>query len=181
MKAGKGKAKGSAFERQICKDLSLWITKGARDDCLWRSAMSGGRATVSGRKGKGIAHAAGDICAIHPDGHRLINDYFVECKSYKDLKYSQLVTSNKGPVVDFWEQARLQARENKKLPMLILKQNLLPTLLGVGIWSLTKLSLETYGTHPLIVIPTIDLYLFDYQKLIMQVPYPYNPTRRRVL
>ncbi len=30
----KGGPKGSAFERQICKDLGKWWTKGERDDVI---------------------------------------------------------------------------------------------------------------------------------------------------
>ena len=46
MRKGGGKEKGSSFERLVCKRMSMWLSKGERDDLFWRSAMSGGRATV---------------------------------------------------------------------------------------------------------------------------------------
>ena len=55
MRKGGGKAKGSSFERLICKELSLWITGGEHQDVFWRSAMSGGRSTVAMKKGDKLA------------------------------------------------------------------------------------------------------------------------------
>ena len=37
MRSGGGKQKGSAFEREICKKLSLWFTENERDDIFFRS------------------------------------------------------------------------------------------------------------------------------------------------
>ena len=42
--------KGSEFEREMCKCLSLWWTDSKRDDVFWRSAQSGGRAP----RGRGL-------------------------------------------------------------------------------------------------------------------------------
>lgn len=55
--------KGPSYEREVAKQLSLWWTKGDRDDLCWRTANSGGRATVRGRKGKRTAGHAGDLGA----------------------------------------------------------------------------------------------------------------------
>src|SRR5215216_6431446 len=41
--------KGPQWEREVCRALSLWVTNGERVDVFWRSAMSGGRATVHNR------------------------------------------------------------------------------------------------------------------------------------
>ena len=170
-RAGGGKAKGSAFERQACKDLSLWVTAGQRDDCLWRSAMSGGRATLNAKKGKNlIAHVSGDICATHPDGHPLIELFYIECKFYKDLKLAQLVTSTGGPVAKFWEVAREQAAIHHKLPMLILKQNMLPAILGISRAAESRLTPSVYGCTGLAVIPSIGLSLYDYHAFLSAVP-----------
>ena len=35
MKQGGGKGKGGEFERRICVELSKWITKGEKIDCLY--------------------------------------------------------------------------------------------------------------------------------------------------
>lgn len=73
-------SKGSSFEREISKQLSLWWTKGASDSVFWRSAMSGGRATVRAKVGKNTNYMAGDICAIDPIGAPLIESTVIELK-----------------------------------------------------------------------------------------------------
>ena len=85
MRPGMGKAKGSAFEREVCKKLSLWITDGKMDDCLWRSAISGGRATIAHRKGK-VVRQGGDICAVSLEGHVLTNKWYIENKHVKKME-----------------------------------------------------------------------------------------------
>src|SRR6476660_6899090 len=73
-------AKGADFEREICKQLSLWWTYDSRDDVFWRSSQSGGRATVRFRKGKGTAGSYGDICAMDPIGEPLLKLFTIELK-----------------------------------------------------------------------------------------------------
>lgn len=56
--------KGPQFERDFCKRLSLWWSQDeSRDDVFWRTASSGGRATIRSRKGKTTQNAYGDIKA----------------------------------------------------------------------------------------------------------------------
>lgn len=129
MKMGaKSKQKGSAFEREVCRDLSLWVSDGAKTDLFWRSAMSGGRATVGRKKGE-LLRVAGDICAVTPEGHFLTDKYYVECKFYKDLDIGSFFTKQKGKLASFWQECSAQAKHYKKEPMLIAKQNLIPTLI----------------------------------------------------
>lgn len=55
-------AKGSSFERDVARLLSMWWTGGKHDDVFWRVLGSGGRATRKSRTGKGTEHASfGDI------------------------------------------------------------------------------------------------------------------------
>jgi hypothetical protein len=70
--------KGAAFERFICPKLSLWWA--GRDDVFWRSAGSGARATVRGRKGKATAGQHSDMAAIDPIGGPLIDAFTIEMK-----------------------------------------------------------------------------------------------------
>lgn len=118
----RSKAKGSSFEREICKRLSLWISNGTAEDCLWRSAMSGGRSTVAGKRGANLSRQAGDISAISPEGHALTDKFFVECKHVKNLNVRGLVTG-KGLLWSFWIEACSQAATYSKSPLLIAKQN----------------------------------------------------------
>lgn len=72
--------KGSAFERAVCKDLSLWWTGGSSDDVFWRTAGSGGRATTRAKKGSATAGAYGDIGAVDPSGEALLKVVTLELK-----------------------------------------------------------------------------------------------------
>ena len=118
-----GKQKGAGFEREICKKLSLWITKGEKVDCFWRSAMSGGRATVA----KGAVRQAGDITAVAPEGHALTDVLYIECKNYKDVDLDCLV-KGKGTLLTFWKTAQKEAAKYNRIPTLIFKRNHWPIM-----------------------------------------------------
>jgi hypothetical protein len=130
VKKGGGKAKGADFERYICKRFSRWLTRGAREDLLWRSAMSGGRATLQMRGGVRNRTQAGDITAIDPLGDRLLRVVLMECKAYKMLHLLSLETPwckgmDRDRVNCFWTRLIDDAAAHKRLPMLIARQNLL--------------------------------------------------------
>ena len=125
MKRGRGKSKGSAYERVICKKLSLWLSKGKRKDLFWRAAMSGGRATLGKKRGENLAHQAGDICAVHPDGHELTNTYFIECKHYRNLRFDRFLFG-KGILAQFWKKVCKEAKAYERIPMLIVQGNRIP-------------------------------------------------------
>lgn len=73
-------AKGSKFERTICKQLSKWWTLGERDDVFWRSSISGGRATQRAKKGLRTYGSYGDIAAVDPIGEPLLKLFTIELK-----------------------------------------------------------------------------------------------------
>jgi hypothetical protein len=75
-----GGAKGGTFERAFSKKLSLWFTRGQREDVFWRSSNSGGRATVRSRKAKTTMGQYGDISATDPIGQPLIKALTFELK-----------------------------------------------------------------------------------------------------
>lgn len=127
MRAGGGKQKGSSFERKVCVQLSLWVSKGKHKDLFWRSAMSGGRATVFHKSGTTIRQA-GDICAVAPQGHRFTSIYFIECKHVKSLDIASFILDGKGTLAKFWAKASKQARDHMRRPLLIAKENRRPTL-----------------------------------------------------
>jgi len=122
MRRGGGKQKGASFEREVCRELSLWISHGKQEDVFWRSAMSGGRSTVAALKGKRLAAQSGDISCIHPTGAAFASRFFIECKSYANLNFLGLLTG-KGHLIEFWGEALVQATAYSKLPLLIAKQN----------------------------------------------------------
>lgn len=85
-------AKGGQFERDFSRQLSLWWTKGERDDIFWRTAGSGARATVRTKKGKSTAGQYGDITATDPDGKLLIDNILFELKNgYPDAEIEKLL------------------------------------------------------------------------------------------
>lgn len=123
MRAGGGKAKGAAFERLVCERLSLWQSSGKRDDLFWRSAMSGGRASVKFQKGKKNQSQIGDISAIDQDGHWLVSLFVIECKFVKSAEFDSWINSNGGMAYGFWAKLVAQAEAADRYPMLVIKQN----------------------------------------------------------
>jgi hypothetical protein len=113
-----GKAKGGEFERVICKRLSLWITNGDKIDVFWRSAMSGGRATVS----KGKVRQGGDITAVAPEGHKLTDKYYIEIKHLKNISLDSMIKDN-GPLIKIWDKTLDEAAKYNKHPVLIFRKN----------------------------------------------------------
>jgi hypothetical protein len=142
MKKGGGKGKGSAFERKVCVRLSLWVTNGKKKDVFWRSSMSGGRATVHVKRGD-KNRQAGDITAVAPEGHDLTDVFFVECKHVRNLDIASFFTKGIGRLAKFWTQAKKQAAQHGRRPIVIAKQNMQPvlvvtegdTIAGQGGWA----------------------------------------------
>lgn len=117
--------KGAKFERLACQQLSLWVSNMVREDVYWRSAMSGGRATLRTRYNRGpkLTSQAGDITATHPSGHLLLEHFLLECKFYKSLQWSRVVYGLAGELPAVWHKPREEAKEHNRMPMVIAKQN----------------------------------------------------------
>jgi len=138
MKKGGGKIKGGRFERSICVKLSLWVSHGERKDLYWRSAMSGGRATVAKRKGDNLKSHAGDIIATAPEGHVLTDMFYFELKHHKNLQIDSFLIKDTGTLAKFWRDTIQYAKQYGKSPVLIAKQNNMPALVIVnpGMWGM---------------------------------------------
>ena len=73
--------KGSGFERDLARRLSLWWTHGADDTVFWRVLGSGGRATRKTRTGKGTLHVSfGDLEATCPSSFAFTDQIMCEFK-----------------------------------------------------------------------------------------------------
>lgn len=131
----RSKAKGTGYERVICKRLSLWVSEGANEDLYWRSAMSGGRATVAGKRGKSLARQAGDITATAPEGHSLTDFFYIECKAYRNLGLDRFQWLGQGTLAKFWKDTKKQAALHRRHPMMIVKQNGFPSLVILAHWT----------------------------------------------
>lgn len=138
MRAGAGKQKGSAFERKLCVLFSLWVTDGKRKDVFWRSAMSGGRATVS----RGDVRQAGDMCAVASEGHALTDHWFFEFKHVRDLAIDSCILKGRGLLAKFWRVALREAQKHGRDPMLVARQNNVPTIV------LSKVNHLAHWTQP---------------------------------
>lgn len=156
MRKGGGKAKGSSFERQICKELSLWISGGEFADIFWRSAMSGGRSTVAMKKGTKLSAQAGDVSSIHSLGNEFIDRFMIEAKFYKTLNYESLI-KGKGNLLAFWQRATHDAKLHGKKPLLIAKQNHFPIVVclskaGIRHFRITKIKLKVYEADMYVIL-----------------------------
>lgn len=159
MRKGGGKAKGSAFEREVCVRLSKWLTSGKQDDVFWRSAMSGGRATVAAKKGgKRLSNQVGDISCIDPVGSKFIEKFGVECKFYNDLDYTGLLTG-RGKLLSFWEEICIQSAYHYKQPFLVAKQNRQPATVCLSYHGTCVLGID--WREALVISPKPDIYIYD--------------------
>jgi len=108
-------SKGSAFERQICKELSLWWSGGERTDVFWRSSQSGGRAKLRGRKGKDTYGQHGDITATDPIGTPLTELVTIELKrGYNKASIQDMIDKGPKAALQQWEKWFLQTYESMK-------------------------------------------------------------------
>lgn len=175
MRRGGSKQKGAQNERNICRLLSLWVTHGKQEDVFWRSAMSGGRATVAKRRGKKLASQAGDISSVDEAGHILTDDFYIETKHVKLLALDRFIVKRTGPLVNYWHTASQEAVSYRKSPLLIVKQNMLPTLLICRFGIVSKLTgnklrasdslAKVYGGNP------CEIWLFE---KVLSVPFAYR-------
>ena len=111
-------AKGPAFERWFCKELSKWWTQDfeeSRDDIFWRTSGSGARATGRTRKNQKTANSYGDVMAIDPIGKPLLDVVTIECKRGRSGHTIQdLLDAPEWIVNQVYYQWFAQAREDAK-------------------------------------------------------------------
>lgn len=150
--------KGSSYERDLCRQLSLWWTNGKRDDIFWRSSGSGARAKVRGRRGRNTYGQHGDICAIDPAGDPFIDLLTVEVKrGYSADSIAELLDKPATAVQQAVESFIQQAMESHEQAgsfswMVILRRDkrvpvvLLPSYFVKAVQKLTS---EKWKTAPL--------------------------------
>lgn len=151
MRSGGGKAKGASFERMVCKRLSLWLSVGERDDLFWRSAMSGGRATLRLRQDLARIQInksqAGDLTAISQEAYEFAEKLFIECKHIRDLGFARGFICHTGVIWNFWQKACEAAEQHNKTPVLIARQNLYPIVV------ITHSIHAVFNCSPQIILP----------------------------
>lgn len=127
MKRGRGKAKGSAFERKIAKELSLWLTRGKDDKQLIRSVLSGG---WKGAREKDGWRQVGDLAPNGPLGEKFRKKFAIECKHRKQINLLTLwQRSIKGDLLPtWWRKLVKDSKAAGVTPMLIFRSNGFPVL-----------------------------------------------------
>lgn len=128
------KQKGASYERSVCQRLSMWVSNLTREDCFWRSAMSGGRATLKSRKNSGIGFGAqaGDITPTHALGLKLCELFVIDAKHYADFKTERQIFGRRSDLLREWKKLRETARSCKKQAMLVCRQNRRPEIIVVS-------------------------------------------------
>lgn len=113
LRGGGGSGKGSEYEREMCKLLSMWWTGEARDDVFWRSSGSGGRAKARGRAGVATMGQHGDVSATDPIGQPLIDLLTIEIKrGYSEYTVQDMFDRQPEGGVQVWEGWCQQAMES---------------------------------------------------------------------
>lgn len=164
----RGHAKGSAFERLMCRTLSEWISQGQRSDVFWRSSQSGGRAKIRGRKGLQTFGQHGDITALHPIGIPFLQKVTVELKNgYSKLSIQDLIDRSKAKlhqIEEWFEQVgESQTQGEADHWMLIWKRNASSPLLFTDhrvydyLGPKNSLTLELSHSSPVYIFPLRDL------------------------
>lgn len=137
----KGSKKGSGFERDMCKQLSLWWTNGKRDDIFWRTAGSGARAKTRSKQKQSTFGQYGDVQATDPIGQPLMNLVTIELKrgypkeTFANIvEESRIANSKVCGFIQFVNQARADSK-NAKTPywLLISKRNMREAIITMPI------------------------------------------------
>lgn len=135
MRKGGGHAKGSSYERDIAKRLSLWWTRDLpepRDDIFWRTSGSGARATSRSKIKKKTAYEYGDITFTDPIGKPFIDCFLIECKcGYSDeIDILDLFHREENSTLFYWWRKALGEAEDagRKNCLLITARNRKPEL-----------------------------------------------------
>lgn len=155
--AGGGARKGSGFERLVCRQLSRYLSHGERDDLLWRTPSSGGRATIQMKRGIVNRTMAGDALAIAKEAQEFCDRTYIEAKHYADLQLDRSLLCGTGYLARFWHRTVEEAARYDKRPLLIARQNRFPII------AVTLLTAPVFRAIPLLIQHQwrAELFLFE--------------------
>lgn len=163
------KKKGSEFEREICKLLTVWVSGKVKPYIFWRSPSSGALATIAS-----ALDASGDIIALRPEGKFLTDRFSLELKNgYPDAQFEKHFKDTKNNIIeDFWKQCLRDAKKSNKWGMLIFKKKGCQPIVGVeslvNLMFLTKkISLRNLSLDFEKDIPSITF--FDFKQFFEKV------------
>lgn len=109
------KNKGNRFERAICKFFKDW------------SGYEFSRVPQSGGlRWKKTDNITSDVICTD-DKHSRRFPFSIECKFHKEIKFEDILLDNKSKILEFWKQATSDAVRAKKIPLLIMRYNNMPS------------------------------------------------------
>lgn len=108
------KKKGSRFERSVAKWFEQW------------TGYKFGRTPGSGSFHQNRDLTSDVNCIDERHAHRC--KISIECKCYKDIKFEHVLLGNKNcDILRFWEQATEDALRGKRVPILCMRYNSMPS------------------------------------------------------
>lgn len=169
------KAKGSAFERKVAKDLSLWLTAGADARQLIRSVLSGGwsmRGAPVTKSSEERWRQVGDLAPNGPSGEAFRARYAIECKHRKRIVIDHVwsCTSEKEGLKAWWRKLDDECQEVGIAPMLIFRSN------GRDVLLATDHTLAPLFQSPLIFAPW-KMLIVPFKQLLALPPLLFNTPR----
>jgi hypothetical protein len=122
--------KGGAFERDISKFLTKWLTGKEKPFCFWRMPGSGSLSTIH----EECMDLSGDIRAITKEAALFTEVFSIECKvGYPKTSFWQHFTDIKNfNIKDFWIQCCNDAKKSNKFPMLIYRKKNKTEIVGIS-------------------------------------------------
>jgi len=119
------KSKGSGYERDIAKKLSLWWSEGKSDCCIWRSASSGSVATQRAKQDKESKNFYGDLSPTDELAQDLFSYFVAELKrGYNKSNLLDVIDSdNECEFLKLWNQVIRDSILANRNPLLILKRD----------------------------------------------------------
>jgi len=171
MQPGRSHNKGNSFQNYIAKLLSLWLTHNKRADVLDSSPGSGAKATAHRKAGRSMSSIEGDLIAVSPEGYHLTEQFVLELKHQNatNLNTENLVfkTSNQG-ITSYWQILLDICQANRKLPILIFRQNNRAIQLCLCKEGIEKFQCQAH-VHLMVKLPNKNLYMVDFNIFLKHV------------
>jgi hypothetical protein len=123
-------SKGSAFERELARILTVWVQGTVNPVLFWRVPASGGMLTRNLLIGEAFS---GDVIAVQPAGKWVTKIFSIEAKNgYPSASFDKHLKENKSDEIKgFWTQAKRDADVVDKIPLLIYRKKGMSPWIGV--------------------------------------------------
>lgn len=156
------KRKGNKFELKVSK----WFTE--------FSGYKFQRVPYSGANHQNKDLASDIMCSDERHAHRC--KISIECKSYQDIRFEHILLGNKRcKITQFWKQVSSDAQRAKKIPILVMRYNSMPSTEFFFIVDerLIKPLTKKHLSHTMVITSpdTPTLYVFMASEVLKNVSY----------